>query len=219
MLFNEAQVSLIGYVATQPRWRLRGEPNQNLTMRVAWTTRRLDKATGEWADGHTSYVSVYCWRKVAENVATCVRKGDPVLVRGRLTVREYTDKDGVPRTAVEIDASTMGHDLGRGVARFQRTRPATGLTADEHAAEVAGLAGDRDGATAGGADGVPAGGYGDGAAGGYGDAPGDAQDGGAATGAAAENPAADEARSGDEIFNTEAIGALAAQADGAAVPF
>ena len=35
MMFNEAQVSLTGYVATQPRWRLRGSPHQNLTMRVA----------------------------------------------------------------------------------------------------------------------------------------------------------------------------------------
>jgi single-strand DNA-binding protein len=201
MMFNEAQISLTGYVATQPRWRLQGSPNQNLTMRVAWTTRRLDKSTGEWADGHTSYVSVFCWRKVAENVATCVRKGDPVLVKGRLTIRDYTDKAGVPRTAVEIDASTMGHDLGRGVAQFQRTRPATGLTADEHAAGVA----------------VGPGGPGDGAAGEDADAPDDVQ-GGAAAEAAAADPAA-EAGSGDEIFNAEAIGALAEQADGAAVPF
>jgi single-strand DNA-binding protein len=211
MMFNEAQVSLTGYVATQPRWRGRGSPSQNLMMRVAWTTRRIDKSTGEWADGHTSYVSVYCWRKVAENVATCVRKGDPVVVKGRLTVRDYTDKNGVQRTNVEVDASALGHDLSRGVAQFQRTRPATGMTADEYAETAA------SGEYAG--------------AGEYaiaehnGAAHGSAVDGSAVDGSAANGDGAGSAgaeadeRPGDEIFNEEAISALAAQADEVPVPF
>jgi hypothetical protein len=36
-----------------------------------------------------------------------------------------------------VDASSIGHDLCRGVALFQRTRPATGKTAAEYAAELA----------------------------------------------------------------------------------
>jgi single-strand DNA-binding protein len=132
-MINEALVSLTGYVATQPRWRETSSGTPNITMRVAWTPRRMDRSTGEWADGHTSYVTVICWRKLADNVATCLRKGDPVVVKGRLTVRPY-DKDGVPRTAVEVDASSVGHDLSRGVAQFQRTRPPTGKSADEYAA-------------------------------------------------------------------------------------
>jgi single-strand DNA-binding protein len=135
-MINEAVVSMTGYVATQPTWRETSTGTPKITMRVAWTPRRMDRSTGEWADGHTSYVTVICWRKLADNVATCLRKGDPVMVKGRLSVRPYDGKDGVPRTAVEVDASSVGHDLSRGVAQFQRTRPPTGKTADEHAAEL-----------------------------------------------------------------------------------
>jgi single-strand DNA-binding protein len=135
-MINEAVVSLTGYVATQPRWRETSTGTPNITMRVAWTPRRIDRSTGEWADGNTSYVTVICWRKLADNVATCLRKGDPVVVKGRLSVRAYDDKDGVSRIAVEVDASSVGHDLSRGVAQFQRTRPPTGRTADEYAAEL-----------------------------------------------------------------------------------
>src|SRR5262249_60434355 len=87
--------------------------------------------TGEWGDGPTSFVTVLCWRALADNVAMCLRKGEPVLVRGRLRVREYEGKDGSRGTETEIDASSVGHDLSRGVAHFSRTRRAPGETAAE----------------------------------------------------------------------------------------
>jgi single-strand DNA-binding protein len=76
-------------------------------------------------------VTVLCWRSLADNVAMCLRKGEPVLVRGRLRVREYEGKDGSRGTETEIDASSVGHDLNRGVAHFSRTRRAPGETAAE----------------------------------------------------------------------------------------
>jgi len=91
-------------------------------MRVAWTPRWIDRASGEWADGNTSFVTVLCWRRLAANLATCIRRGDPVLIKGRLSIRPYEDKDGNSRLAVEVDATSIGHDLSRGVAHFQRTR-------------------------------------------------------------------------------------------------
>ncbi|HXP18374.1 MAG TPA: single-stranded DNA-binding protein [Streptosporangiaceae bacterium] len=135
-MFNEAHVSLTGYVATQPVIKEIGTGITNLTMRVAWTPRWQDRVTGEWVDGNTSYVTVICWRKLAGNVATCMRKGDPVVVKGRLSVRNFDGKEGVPRTAVEIDASSVGHDLSRGVATFHRVRPQIGMTANEYASSV-----------------------------------------------------------------------------------
>ena len=73
-------------------------------------------------------MTVICWRKLADNVALCIRKGDPVVVKGRLSVRPY-EKDGVPRIVVEVDATSVGHDLSRGAAHFQRTKRAPGETA------------------------------------------------------------------------------------------
>jgi single-strand DNA-binding protein len=147
-MVNEAQISLTGYVATQPVAKIVKPGLNTVSMRVAWTPRRQDKETGEWMDGNTSYVTVNCWRKLATNVALSLRTGDPVLLAGRLTVRTYDDKDGIRRTAVDIDASSVGHDLSRGISQFQRVRPQTGMTASEF--EAARAAGDQDGNGSGG---------------------------------------------------------------------
>jgi single-strand DNA-binding protein len=160
-MLNEAQVSLTGYVATQPLARTLKTGVTTLAMRVAWTPRRRDRVTGEWADGTTSYVTVNCWRKLASNVAICVRKGDPVAIQGRLTVRPFTDKEGRPRIAVEIEASSVGHDLNLGVSQFGRLRPKTGMTAAEYAAaqEANGQVADGQVADSEAAYGEAAGGY------------------------------------------------------------
>jgi len=134
-MFNEAHVSLVGFVASEPSYlKVGGNQIPKLTMRVCWTTRRRDSATGGWVDGNTSFVTVICWRQLAENLSTCLRKGDPVLVRGRLDVRSFVGRDGQRRTAVDVDASSLGPDLNRGVAGFRRVWPPSGKTAEQHAA-------------------------------------------------------------------------------------
>jgi single-strand DNA-binding protein len=134
---NEAQVVLAGYVAREPRFRKTHNGYSYTSLRVGYTPRRMDRDSGEWSDGGTSFVTVFCWRGLADNVATCVRKGDPVLIKGKLQVRPYTDKAGAARVAVEVEASSIGHDLNRGVAMFQRAHRGTGETALERAAAVA----------------------------------------------------------------------------------
>lgn len=129
-MFNDASVTITGYVATVPKEKHLPSGVPSLTMRVGWTPRRLDRATGEWVDGSTSYATVICWRRLAAHASVCLRRGDPVNVVGRLSVREY-EVDGARRTSVEIDASSIGHDLNRGVANFSRVRPPTGQTAAE----------------------------------------------------------------------------------------
>jgi single-strand DNA-binding protein len=121
-MIHDAQVNLAGYVATDPKFRKVAGDTSSTKLRVAYTARRRDRETGEWGDGPTSFVNVQCWRTLADNVAMSVHKGEPVLVMGRLQVRRYEDAEGIPRTAVEIEATSVGHDLARGVAKFSRTR-------------------------------------------------------------------------------------------------
>jgi single-strand DNA-binding protein len=138
-MFNEAQVSLAGFVAGEPRYAKVGK-NQvpKLALRVSWTPRRRDSATGEWIDGNRSFINVICWRQLAENGYTCVRRGDAVVVKGRLDVRTFTGRDGQRRTVVDVEASALGPDLTRGVATFRRVWPTSGKTAEELASEAAG---------------------------------------------------------------------------------
>ena len=129
-MIHEAQVHLAGYVATEPRFKKVAGDTSSVRLRVAYTARRRDKETGEWGDGPTSFVNIQCWRTLADNVSMSVHKGEPVLIMGRLQIRRFEDAEGAPRTAVEVEASSVGHDLTRGVARFSRSRwPASSASA------------------------------------------------------------------------------------------
>jgi single-strand DNA-binding protein len=129
-MINGALVTLAGYVATEPYYRVTNDKTPIVSMRVAWTSRFIDRETGEWRDGKTSFANVKCWRKLANNVAPSLRKGQAIVLTGRLQVRDFDDKEGRRRIAVDIDADAIGHDLSRGVAHFQRTlRPAGGAAA------------------------------------------------------------------------------------------
>ena len=133
-MIHEAQVHLAGYVATEPRFKKVAGDTSFVRLRVAYTARRRDKETGEWSDGPTSFVTIQCWRTLADNVSMSVHKGEPVLIMGRLQIRRFEDAEGAPRTAVEVEASSVGHDLTRGVAHFSRTRWPAASTAAEAAA-------------------------------------------------------------------------------------
>ena len=127
-MINDASIDLAGFVVSEPSFKT--PCYRHIDREAAGRLHRtpLNRETGEWGDGPTSFVTVLCWRALADNVAMCLRKGEPVLVRGRLRVREYEGKDGSRGTETEIDASSVGHDLSRGVAHFSRTRRAPGET-------------------------------------------------------------------------------------------
>lgn len=51
----------------------------------------------------TSFINCVAWSKAGEIIAQYVKKGDPLLVSGRLDQRSYEDKDGNKRQAVEVN--------------------------------------------------------------------------------------------------------------------
>jgi single-strand DNA-binding protein len=136
-MMNDAQICLSGFVASEPVFKKHETGALSAKLRVAYTERRWSRKTGEWSDGPTTFLTVVCWRKLAENVALCLRKGEPVMVRGRLQIRRFQNEEGAWRQVVEVDATSVGHDLNRGVAHFSRTRKAAGETAAELAAGLA----------------------------------------------------------------------------------
>ena len=92
-----------------------------LSFRVASTERRFDRQSGEWTDGKKFFASVVFFRDAAENVASSLRKGDPIVVTGRISSRQYV-KDETNRVVYEVDGEAIGHDLTRGVASFERRK-------------------------------------------------------------------------------------------------
>lgn len=129
MAANEAYFSVSGYVATQPTRREARDGTLMVKFRIGWTPRVLNRATQEWSDLPSSFATVICYRRVAENVDASVRKGDPVMVTGALRVREWTDEDGARHNAVEINGEHVGFDMARTVrVRQQPELTASGFT-------------------------------------------------------------------------------------------
>jgi len=134
-------VTLVGFVAQDPIQR----PTKNgvlvTDLRVGATPRVLDRVTNEWRDGDTSYYDVSCWRRLGDNVRASLRKGDPVMIKGKFRSRTFTDKNGASRTVIDIMADTVGHDMNRGVANYlrqhQRAAAADGDPAAGEPQEVA----------------------------------------------------------------------------------
>src|SRR5262245_3141628 len=128
----DTYVTIVGNVLTTPEWRRTTNANALVAnFKVASTSRRLDRDTNRWIDGHSMRVRVNCWRRLAEGVASSLMVGDPVIVVGRLYTRDWTDEQQQHRITYELEAVAVGHDLARGRGKFYRTRPAAGTTATE----------------------------------------------------------------------------------------
>ena len=115
-----AYVTLVGFVAQDPNIRTTATGKQLTKVRVGTTPRYRDDESGQWRDGETSYYDVKCWNRLAEHARLSLRKGEPVVVKGKFRIGNYEDKDGRTRISVEITADTLGHDLTRGVAAYSR---------------------------------------------------------------------------------------------------
>jgi single-strand DNA-binding protein len=75
---------------------------------------------GEWQE-QTSYFNITAWGTLGENAAATLTKGSRVIVTGRLEQREYTNRDGDKRTAIEIVADELGPSLRWATAQVERT--------------------------------------------------------------------------------------------------
>lgn len=127
---NETIMTVVGNLVEAPNLRRTKNGHLVANFRVASTSRRFDRDKGEWADNGTLFVTVTAWRALGQNVADSLQKGQPVVVMGRYYQREYKQNE-VLRTAYELEAIAVGHDLTRGVASFERmTRPAMSTPID-----------------------------------------------------------------------------------------
>lgn len=119
---GETSVTVVGRLVTDMRPRRVG-PDGSLVLnfRVASNERRFDKVSESWVNGESLYLSVSCWRRLAENAASLV-KGDPVIVIGKLRTREWTTDQGERRSVVEMEASAVGPDLARCAATVRKQR-------------------------------------------------------------------------------------------------
>lgn len=112
-------ITLTGIIATDPRALVTQSGLSITSFRLASTQRRYDRVKGEWLDGETNWYTVTAFRQLAENVLGSLRKGQRVVVTGRLRIRSWESGDRSGMT-VEVDADAIGHDLTWGTSTFER---------------------------------------------------------------------------------------------------
>jgi single-strand DNA-binding protein len=133
---------MIGHAGTDVDYRQIGNGTDLSTFRLASTPRRYDRSTGQFVDGTTTWITVECWRSLAVHVREAVRRGDPLVVIGKLKTQQWT-KDDARYSRMVLEALAIGHDLSRGVSSFRRaSRTADQSVVAETTADNAGLTAD-----------------------------------------------------------------------------
>jgi single-strand DNA-binding protein len=94
---NFSQLTLIGNVGRDPDLSYTSDG-------VAVTRFALAINKKESKDGRekTTWYACTAFRALAEAIAAHVSKGDPLFVQGELNPRGYTDKEGIPRTSLDV---------------------------------------------------------------------------------------------------------------------
>ena len=94
------RVTLLGYVGRDPEVRPLQSGDRIATFSLA-TTRRWKGQDGAPAES-TDWHRITVFGGAIKGVEKMVRKGAAVLVEGRLSAREYQDKEGAKRQAIEV---------------------------------------------------------------------------------------------------------------------
>ena len=68
--------------------------------------RRYRTGSGGMGE-HTGFVTVMCYQRLAEVCATYLRSGSPVVVEGRLQMREWTTTRGEKHQSLELRGESV----------------------------------------------------------------------------------------------------------------
>jgi single-strand DNA-binding protein len=116
----DTYVTMQGNLVADPT-RVVTASGQRLTkFRIASNGRRMDNQTKEWVNTNPVFMTVSCWRQLGDNVFQTLHKGDTVLLYGRMNYREWDDDKGSRRSAIDVEALSVGPDLSRYVAQLGR---------------------------------------------------------------------------------------------------
>lgn len=97
------KVVLIGNICKDPEL---SETNSGVAVcrfSIAVNRRR----TSADAEQQTDFFNVTAWRGFAETIARYCKKGNKVAVAGQIQIRQYEDRDGAKRTAVDVVAEEV----------------------------------------------------------------------------------------------------------------
>jgi single-strand DNA-binding protein len=112
-------ITVRGFVASDVKSSTTRGGIATASFRIGSIERRFDRANNVWIDGNTNWFTVQSFRHLAGHVGCSIKKGQRVIVLGKLRLRQW-EREGRIYHVAEIDAESVGHDLMWGSANFTR---------------------------------------------------------------------------------------------------
>jgi single-strand DNA-binding protein len=100
------KIMLIGNLGRDPEMSYTPAGKAITKFSLAVNRRRRNRDTGDQTD-ETTWFRIVAWDQLAETMNRFLHKGSKVYIEGRMESHDYTDKDGVKRTAWEVTATDM----------------------------------------------------------------------------------------------------------------
>jgi len=98
------KVFLIGRITKDPDLRYTQGGTAVVSFSIA--NNKSYTANNEKKD-EVSFFNCVAWAKLAENISKYTGKGDKIALEGRLQQRTWTDKEGIKKSVVEIQAENV----------------------------------------------------------------------------------------------------------------
>lgn len=106
---NLNQITLLGNLARDPEIKYTNEGLAITDLRVAVNRRWKDKDGNDMEN--VEFFNITAWNKLAENCSNDLKKGDRVIVSGRLNHRSFDTKDGKKINIMNVIADVVAASL------------------------------------------------------------------------------------------------------------
>lgn len=117
---GEPLVTIVGNLVADPEPRISQAGKPWVTFRIASTPRVRNKDSGDWGDGEAMWFSCRAYNDYANNIAASLKKGQRVIVQGRMSQHAYTDNQGQARTSLDLEVEEIGPSLRFATATVER---------------------------------------------------------------------------------------------------
>lgn len=104
------RITIEGRLGEDPTLRFTPSGKAVSEMRIVASDKRKNEQ-GEWEDVATLWITATIWGEYAEHVAESFKKGESILVTGKLKTDSWTTDDNEKRSQIKVDASEVGIPL------------------------------------------------------------------------------------------------------------
>ena len=122
-MYNRAV--LIGRLTADPELKTTQSGVSVCSFRIA-----VDRAYKKDGERGADFITIVAWRQAAEFVCRYFTKGKPIGIEGSIQTRDYTDKEGNKRNAVEVVADRAFFVESKGDSPKANDVPPSGQASD-----------------------------------------------------------------------------------------